>query len=49
MYLGRAEGKLKELQSAVRKAPSFEKYSPFNKEWFEEQFDALRKAKKPQG
>ncbi|MBL8746033.1 MAG: hypothetical protein JNK58_06720 [Phycisphaerae bacterium] len=47
MYLGRAEGKLKELQSAVRKAPSFEKYSQFNKEWFEDQFDQLRKLKKP--
>lgn len=47
MYLGRAEGKLKELQSAVRKAPSFEKYSQFNKEWFEDQFDQLRRLKKP--
>lgn len=49
MYIGRAEGKLKELQSAVRKAPSFEKYSQFNKEWFQDQFDALRKMKRPQG
>lgn len=43
MYIGRARGKLQELQSAVRKAPSFEKYSQFNKEWFEEQFDQLRR------
>lgn len=49
MYIGRAEGKLKELQSAVRKAPSFEKYSRFNKEWFQDQFEALRKMKRPQG
>lgn len=47
MYLGRAEGKLKEVQSAVRKAPSYEKYSQFNKEWFEEMFDRIRKMKKP--
>jgi hypothetical protein len=49
MYIGRAEGKLKELQSAVRKAPSFEKYSQFNKEWFQDQFEALRKMKRPPG
>lgn len=43
MYIGRARSKLQELQSAVRRAPSYEKYSQFNKEWFEERFEELRK------
>lgn len=47
MYIGRARARLQELQSAVRKAPSYEKYSQFNKEWFEEMYERLRKMAQP--
>lgn len=47
MYIGRARTKLLELQSAVRRAPSYEKYGPYKKEWFEEELERLRKMTKP--
>lgn len=47
-FIGRARSKLEELRAAVKRAPSYEKYSQFNKEWFEEMFERLRKLSKPE-
>jgi membrane-bound ClpP family serine protease len=48
LYIGKAKQKLEELRAAVKRAPSYEKYSQFNKEWFEEMFEKLRKLSQPE-
>jgi len=42
-FIGRARNYLRELQSLVRQAPSFEEYTIFKPEWFREREDELRR------
>jgi membrane-bound ClpP family serine protease len=43
MFIGRAQRYLDELQSLIRRAPSLETYTQFNREWFRERREELRK------
>jgi hypothetical protein len=46
LYIGRARNHLNELRSLVRRAPSVEKYMGFDKQWFQDREEELRKMAK---
>lgn len=46
LYIGRARNHLNELRAMVRRAPSVEKYMGFDKQWFQDREEDLRKMSK---